>query len=52
MENSIQLSKRTFKNELQTYSKLTEAKEERESKRMETLQRIAQIREASIGRSS
>jgi hypothetical protein len=52
IENSIQLSKRTFKNEVQTYSKLTEAKEEHESKRMETLQRIAQIREAAIGRSS
>jgi hypothetical protein len=37
MENSIQLSKRTFKNELQTYSKLNEAKEERESKRMENV---------------
>ncbi len=48
MENSIQLSKRTFKNEL----KLNEAKEERESKRMETLQKIAQIREAAHGRSS
>jgi hypothetical protein len=52
MENSIQLSKRTFKNELQTNSKLSEAKEERERRRMETLKRIAQIWEAAILRSS
>jgi hypothetical protein len=52
MDNSMQLSKRTFKNDLQTNLKLSEAKEQRERRRMETLKRIAQIREAAILRSS
>jgi hypothetical protein len=52
MDNSMQLSKRTFKNDLQTNLKLSEAKEQRERRRMATLKRIAQIREAAILRSS
>jgi hypothetical protein len=52
IENSIQLSKRTVKNELQTYSKLSEAEEEHESKDTENLQSIAQIWGAAIGRIS
>jgi len=51
-EKSVQLSKRVLKNELQTASKVVEAKEERESKRMETLQRIARIRAATSGGSN
>jgi hypothetical protein len=47
MENSIQLSKRTFKNELQKNSKLSKAKEEHERRSMEKLKRNAQIWEAA-----
>jgi hypothetical protein len=52
IRTSIQLSKRIFKNDVQTSSKSNEAKEEHEIKCMEALQKVASIRTATFGGNS
>jgi len=51
-EKSIQFSKRTFRKESHTASKVVQAKELQESKRVPTLQRIASIKAAILGGSN
>ena len=51
-EKSIQLSKSIFRKESQTVSKVVQAKELQESKRVPTLQRIASIKAAILGGSN